>query len=133
MSVDATEPRGIRASARSAIAHAKSLGRLQKELATVELQQKAQKLGTGAGLGIVAAVIGLYAFGFGLATAAAGLALVFEWWLALLIVFAALALIAVILGLAAKSQVQKGTPLKPEQAMEEAQLTKRALRGVRGG
>ena len=44
-----------------------------------------------------------------------------------------LALVTVILGLVAKSQVQKGTPLKPEQAMEEAQLTKQALRGVRGG
>ena len=47
--------------------------------------------------------------------------------------FAALALLTVILGLAAKSQVKKGTPLKPEQAIEEAQLTKQALRGVRGG
>ena len=43
MSVDAAEPRGIRASARSAIAHAKSVGRLQKELATLELQQRYQR------------------------------------------------------------------------------------------
>jgi CBS domain containing-hemolysin-like protein len=132
VSVDATEPRGIRASARSAIAHAKSVGRLQKELATLELQQKAQKLGAGAVLGIAAAVIALYALGFALATAAAALALVVDWWLALLIVFGALALITIILGLVAKSQVKKGTPLKPEQAMEEAQLTKEALRSASG-
>ena len=128
MSVDATEARGIRASARSAIAHAKSVGRLQKELATLELQQKAQKLGAGAVLGIAAAVIALYALGFALATAAAALALVVDWWLALLIVFAILLLLTVILGLLARRMMKKGTPLAPEQAIEEARLTKQAIR-----
>ncbi len=61
MSTTATEQRGIRASARRAIAHFRAISQLEKELATVELKQKATSLGTGAGLGIAAAVVALFA------------------------------------------------------------------------
>ena len=133
MSTTASEPRGIRASARRAIAHFRAISQLEKELATLELKQKAQSLGAGAALGIAAAVMGLYALGFALATIAAALALVVDWWLALLIVFGVLFLLTLILGLLAKTMMKKGTPLVPEQAIEEAQLTKQALRSGRGG
>jgi hypothetical protein len=118
---------------RRVVAHAQSVSRLNKELATVELKQKASSLGAGAGLGIAAAVMGFYATAFALATIAAALALVFDWWLALLIVFGVLLLLTLILGLLAKKMVTKGTPLKPEQAMEEARLTRQALRSGHGG
>ncbi len=132
MSANETQPRGIRASIRRVVAHARSLSELQKELAALELKQKASSLGAGAALGVAAGVMALYAVGFGLATAAAALALVVDWWLALLIVFAVLVLLTVILGLVAKTMVKKGTPLAPEQAIEEARLTKQALRSGHG-
>lgn len=132
MSTTATEPRGIRASARRAIAHFRALSQLEKELVTVELKQKATSLGTGAGLGIAAAMTAFFALGFMLATIAAALALVLPWWLSLLIVFALLVVVTAVLGLLAKASVKKGMPLSPERAIEEAQLTKQALRSSRG-
>ena len=132
MSANATQPRGIRASIRRVVAHARSVSELQKELAALELKQKASSLGAGAALGVAAGIMALYAVGFGLATAAVALAIVLDLWLALLIVFAALVLLTVILVLVAKTMVKKGTPLAPEQAIEEARLTKQALRSGHG-
>jgi len=133
MSANAAQPRGIRASARRVVAQLKSVWQLQTELAQLELKRKAASLGAGAGTAIAAAVVALYTVGFGLAAAAAGLALVVDWWLALLIVFGVLLLLTLILALVASSLVKKGTPLAPEQAIAEARLTKQVLRGVRGG
>jgi Putative Actinobacterial Holin-X, holin superfamily III len=133
VSSSASEPRGIRASVRRVVGHARSISQLQKELATVELKQKASALGAGAGLGIAAAVMGFYATAFAFATIAAALALVVDWWLALLIVFGMLLLLTLILGLLASMMVKKGTPLAPEQAIEEARLTRQALRSGHGG
>jgi uncharacterized membrane protein YqjE len=127
-----SEPRGIRASVRRVVRHARSIARLEKELASVEMKEKASSLGAGSGLGTAAAVVGVYALGFGLATVAAALALVLEWWLSLLIVFAVLLVLALILSLLAKKMVKKGTPLKPEQAIEEARLTRQAIRSGHG-
>jgi membrane protein implicated in regulation of membrane protease activity len=76
-------------------------------------------------------VLALYALGFGLAALAAVLALVVDWWLALLIVFAFLLLLVLVLVLVSRSLLRKGTPLKPQQAIEEARLTKQVLRGTR--
>jgi membrane protein implicated in regulation of membrane protease activity len=132
VSVQPSQPRGIRASVRRAVGHARSISQLEKELAAVELKQKAASLGAGSGLGIAAAVIGFYALGFALATVAAALALVLDWWLSLLIVFALLLVLMVILGLLAANLVKKGTPLVPEQAIEEARLTRQALRSGHG-
>jgi Flp pilus assembly protein TadB len=132
VSATASEPRGIRASVRRVVAHARSISQLQKELATVELKQKASSLGAGAGLGIAAAVMGFYATAFAFATIAAALALVVDWWLALLIVFGVLLLLTLILGLLAAKMMKKGTPLAPEQAIEEARLTRQALRSGHG-
>jgi hypothetical protein len=73
-----------------------------------------------------------YAVAFAFATIAAALALVLDWWLALLIVFAILLLLTIVLALVAKSLVQKGTPLAPEQAIEEARLTQQLLRSGHG-
>ena len=128
MSVNANEPRGILASVRRVVGHASSLPQLEKELAAVELKKKAASLGAGAGLAIAAAVVAFFATGFALATIAAALALVVDWWLALLIVFAILLLLTVILGMLAMRMMKKGTPLAPEQAIEEARLTKQAIR-----
>jgi membrane protein implicated in regulation of membrane protease activity len=129
----AEEQRGIGASARRVVAHFRAIAQLEKELAQSELQRKGATVGAGAGVAVGAGILALFALGFGLAAAAAGLALVVDWWLALLIVFAVLVLIVVVLLLVSRSLFAKGTPLKPEQAIEEAQLTKQVLRGTRAG
>ena len=128
MSTPADEQRGIRASFRRVIRHAGSLSDLQKELARAEMKRKMAALGAGAGLAIGAGVI-LFAVAFGLATAAAALALVVDTWLALLIMFVLLLLVAGVLGLVAVRMVKKGTPPVPEQAIEELRLTRQTLRG----
>lgn len=132
MSANETRPRGIRASIRSVVGHARSISQLQKELATVELKEKATKLGAGAGVGVAAGIMAFYAVAFAFATIAAALALVVDWWLALLIVFAVLLLLTIVLALVAKSLMQKATPLAPEQAIEEARLTQQLLRSGHG-
>ena len=129
MSTPADEQRGIRASFRRVIRHAGSLSDLQKELARAEMKRKMAALGAGAGLAIVAGVILFFAVAFGLATAAAALALVVDTWLALLIMFVLLLLVAGVLGLVAVRMVKKGTPPVPEQAIEELRLTRQTLRG----
>jgi hypothetical protein len=125
--------RGIFGSAKRIAAHVSVLARLERELARAELERKAGTVGAGAALAVAAGVLALYALGFGLAALAAALALAVDWWLALLIVFGILVLFVIVLGLVAKSLIRSGTPLKPEQAIEEAQLTKQILKGVRGG
>ena len=132
MSVNPIQPRGIRASVRRVVGHARSISELQKELATVELKEKSATLGTGAGLGVGAGIMALYAVGFGLATVAVALALVVDLWLALLIVFLLLVVLTAILGILAKTQIQKVRSLAPEQAIEEARLTRQALRSGHG-
>ena len=126
-------PPGIRASAKRVVAHVSSLVRLQRDLARSELGRKGTAVGAGAGVAVAAGVLMLYAVGFGLAAAAAALALVADWWLALLIVFGALLLLVLVLVLVSRSLFHSGTPLKPEQAIEEARLTKQVLRGTRAG
>jgi len=123
---------GILESARRVVIHAGTLMRLQRELARAELERKGATLGAGAALAIAAGILMLYAVGFGLAAVAALLALILDWWLALLIVFLVLVVLVAGLLLASRSLLRAGTPLKPEQAMEEARLTKEILRGVRG-
>lgn len=112
--------------------HLASVVRLQKELALVELKHKGAKLGAGVALAVGAGVFAFYAVAFGLATIAAALALVVDWWLALLIVFGVLVLITLVLLLVAVRLLRKAAPLAPTQAIEEGRLTKQVLRGSRG-
>jgi len=125
--------RGIRASAQHVVAHVRALVQLERELARAEMQRKGATLGAGAGVSAAAGLLALYAVGFGLAALAAGLALVVDWWLALLIVFLLLVVGVFVLVVVARALFQRGTPLKPEQAIEEARLTKTMLRSRRAG
>lgn len=115
------------------VTHLSTLARLQRELAKAELQRKGGTVGAGAALAVAAGVLSLFALGFGLAALAAALALVVDWWLALLIVFLLLVVVVIVLALVSRSLFRQGTPLKPEQAIEEARLTKQVLRGTRAG
>ncbi|MDX6506718.1 MAG: hypothetical protein QOE36_77 [Gaiellaceae bacterium] len=113
--------------------HASALLRLEIELAKTELANKVKALGIGIGLGLGALLILLYAIGFGFATAAAALATVVSTWLALLIVFGGLLLLAGLLGALALGSIKKGSPPIPNQAIQEAKVTAEALRSDGGG
>jgi hypothetical protein len=119
---------GVGTAAKQVAEHASALARLEMELAQLELKQKVANIGLGAGLLIGAALFGFYALGFAFATAAAALAIVLDLWLALIIVFGGLLLLAAILALVGVNRLKAGTPPVPEQAIEEAKLTQDAIR-----
>jgi len=128
-----TRPRGIRASAARVVAHTRALAELERELARAELERKGGTLGAGAAVGVGAGVLALYGVGFALATLTAVLALVVDWWLALLIVFLVIAVLVAVLALAARELFRSAGPLKPDQAIEEARLTRQMLKENRAG
>jgi hypothetical protein len=119
---------GVGGAARNVAEHASALARLEMELASLELKRKVTNIGLGIGLLIGAALFGLYALGFGLAAAVAAIATALSTWLALLIVFGGLLLLAGLLALVGLSRLQKGTPPVPEQAIAEAKLTQEAIK-----
>jgi hypothetical protein len=123
-----TERRGVGPAAKEVAEHASTLARLELELAALELKRKIAALGIGIGLVAGAGVFLLFALGFGLAAGAAALTLVVSTWLALLIVFGALLLFALVLAFVGLGAVKRGAPPVPEQAVEEARLTTEALR-----
>jgi len=121
--------KGIAASTRRVVAHLSTLVRLERELAQAELRRKGTVVGSGLGVGAGAAFLVPYVVAFGLATATAALALVVDVWLALLIMFVVLIVVVAVLALVARSLIRKGTPITPEQALEEARLTQAVLKG----
>jgi hypothetical protein len=108
--------------------HAREFVRLELQLAASELKRKAAALGVGIALAAGAALFALVALAFGLAAATAGIATALPVWLALLIMFGGLFLVAAILGGAGLVMLKKGSKPVPEQAIEEARLTQEALR-----
>lgn len=127
-----TRPRGILASARQVVVGLAVLARLERELARNELRQKGAALGAGAGAAVAAVLLLPFVIGFALAAAAMALTLVLATWLALLIMFALLLVLLLALGLVAVALFRRASPLKPEQAAEEARLTAQVLRRLRG-
>ena len=121
---------GIVRQAKRVRARTQSLFALTVELAQLEAAGKAKTLGKAAGMGVAAAILGVYAVWFLLAAAAAGL---HEWlslWLSLLIVGAALVLVAVVLVMLARRSATAASPPLPTQAMDE---TKRTVERLQGG
>jgi Putative Actinobacterial Holin-X, holin superfamily III len=108
--------------------HATTLVGLEVELAKLELQKKLATFGAGVALFLAAAVLVVYGVGFLFATIAAGLATFLPTWVAILIVTLLLFLVAALLGIIGRSQVRKGSPPVPEQAIEEAKKTAEALK-----
>lgn len=129
MPTQETDRGGIGAAVKNVAGHAGTWFRLEKELAALELKKKTVALGLGIGLGIGAALVALYAIGFLFATIAAALATFMDTWLALLTVTLFLLLVTGILAALAVNRLKKGTPLSPEQAIREAQLTREVLKG----
>ena len=119
---------GVGGAAKQIAEHASTLAKLEIELASLELKQKATSLGIGVGLAAGAALFAFFMIGFLFATIAAGLATFLPTWLALLIVTLFLALLVVALGWFARSRIERGSPPVPEQAIREAKLTGEAFR-----
>ncbi len=107
---------------RQAAEQTAQLVRKEIRLAQLELQEKGKRAGMGAGMFGGAGVIALYGGGALVAGAILSLAEVLdEAWLAAWIVAAALFLIAGVLALTGKKQVDKATPVVPERAKESVQ------------
>ena len=99
-------------------------------LAQVEMKEKGRRFGKGAGLMGAGGVIAL--FGVGCVVAAAVLALDLAWptWLAAIVVGAVLLIVAAIVAATGRSQMRRGTPPMPRQAMES---TKEDIEALKGG
>lgn len=127
MPTRAGERPGLGGAAKLVADRARSIVRLELQLAATELRKKVAALGLGLGLLAGAALAGLFALAFLLATVAAAIATALEVWLALLIVGGALLLLAAGLALAGVGLLRKGVPPIPEQAIAEAKRTAEAL------
>ena len=87
-------------------------------LAKAELAEKGKRAGIGAGLAGAAGVLALYGVGALVATVIAALALFLPVWAAALIVAVVIFIVAGILGLLGKNQIQRATPPVPENTVE---------------
>jgi hypothetical protein len=119
---------GVGYAAREFVDRARSIVRLEIELALLEIKTKVSRIGLGIGLAAAAAVVALFAIGFLFAGAAAGLALAVPLWAALLIVGGVLLGLTALLALLGIRSIKAGTPPIPEEAIEQARLTTEAVK-----
>jgi uncharacterized membrane protein YqjE len=105
------------------------------ELAKAEMTEKISKLVKGAIFGIVAGVFAVFALVYLLHALSWGLWEVIggdtNYWLGFLITGALILILGAIAGLIAIRLIKKGSPPKPELALEEAQLIKGTLTASR--
>ncbi len=97
-----------------------TLIRQELRLAQLEMQEKGKRAGIGAGLFGGAGLVALYGTAFVLAAAALALATAVDAWAAALIVGVGLLVVAGVLGMTGKKQVEQATPPVPEQAIDSA-------------
>jgi multisubunit Na+/H+ antiporter MnhC subunit len=126
--VPETKANGVGWAAKEVAERARSIVRLEVELALLEIRRKLVRIAVGIGLGAGAAVVALFAVGFLAAGGAAALALALPVWASLLIVGGALLGAAIALALLARNSLREGTPPLPEEAIEEARKTTETLR-----
>ena len=118
---------GIGGAARRVAEHARSVVRLELQLAASEIKKKIAAFGLAIGLGAGALLFGLLAVGFALATAAAALATFLATWLALLVMTGILLFLAAVCGGLAATRIKKSKPV-PDQAIRETKATLEAIR-----
>jgi MFS family permease len=95
-----------------------ALVRQEIRLAQLELQEKGKRAGIGAGLFGASGLVALYALGALIAGLILLLATAVEAWAAALIVAGVLAMLAGVLVLTGRKEVQEATPPAPEQTIE---------------
>lgn len=118
MAVQTANDRSVSDLVQQLSAQTGELVRQELRLAQVEMQEKGKHAGIGAGLFGGAGLVALYGVGFLLAAAAMLLATALEPWIAVAIVGGALLLLAGLLALTGKKQVDQAKPLVPEQAID---------------
>jgi hypothetical protein len=128
MRTRASDRPGVGEAAKLVAERARSIVRLELQLAAAELKQKVSTIAIGIALLVAAIVFGLFLVAFILATITAAIATVVSPWLALLIMAAALTGLTAGLAVVGISMIRKGTPPLPEQALEEARLTAEAVK-----
>jgi hypothetical protein len=128
MPIRAGDRPGLGGAAKLVADRARSIVRLELQLAATELKKKVAALGIGMGLLLGSAIFGVFALGFLFATVAAAIATAVSTWLALLIVTAGLVVFAGVLAAVGVVLLKKGTPPVPEHALEEMKLTAEALK-----
>ncbi len=128
MAVQTASDRSVSDLVQQLSAQTGELVRQELRLAQVEMQEKGKRAGIGAGLFGGAGLVALYGIGFLLAAAAMLLATALEPWIAVAIVGGALLLLAGLLALTGKKQVDQAKPLVPEQAID---TTKRDIDHVK--
>jgi uncharacterized membrane protein YqjE len=110
---------------------AQLLVREEVELAKAEMTEKVTKLVKGAIFGIVAGVFAVFALIYLLHALSWGIWDLIgsesDFWLGFLITGALILILGAIAGLIAMRLIKKGSPPKPELALEEAQLIKGTL------
>jgi membrane protein len=98
-----------------------TLIRQEMRLAQAELAEKGKHAGKGAGMFGGAGVVALYGLGALIAAAILGLATVLEPWIAAAAIGVGLLVIAGLLALIGKREIEEAGPPKPELAMESVQ------------
>jgi Putative Actinobacterial Holin-X, holin superfamily III len=98
-----------------------TLIRQEMRLAQAELAEKGRHAGRGAGMFGGAGLVALYGVGALIAAAILGLGTVIEPWIAAAAIGAGLLLIAAILALTGKKELEEAEPPKPEQALDSVQ------------
>ncbi|MGR8011982.1 phage holin family protein [Streptomyces hypolithicus] len=91
--------------------------REEMQLARAEMTQKGKRFGLGGGLFGGAGLVAVLALQALVATVIIALALVLPWWASALIVTGVLFLVAAVLAVAGKKNIQRAGPAKPEQAI----------------
>lgn len=98
-----------------------TLIRQEMRLAQAELTEKGRHAGKGAGMFGGAGLVALYGVGALVAAAILGLATVLEPWIAAAAIGVVLLVIAGILALTGKKEIDEMGPPKPEQTLESVQ------------
>jgi hypothetical protein len=98
-----------------------TLIRQEMRLAQAELTEKGRHAGKGAGMFGGAGIVALYGVGTLVAAAVLGLATVLEPWIAAAAIGFGLLLVAGILALTGKKELDEAGPPKPELAIESVQ------------
>jgi amino acid transporter len=95
-----------------------------------EITSRLSKLGVGAALFVVAALLGFFALAVLIAAAVLGLSTVFAPWLAALIVAGALLVVVAILVLVGIRSIKKGIPPVPEESVDSLKKDVNAIKGL---
>jgi uncharacterized membrane protein YqjE len=100
-------------------------------LAQVEMTQKGKRLGVGAGLMWAAGLLAVFGLACLVTTAVLALDLVWEAWLAAVVVAVALLILAGVVFLAGRGQMRRATPPMPQEAISNTKKDVETLRGNR--